>query len=71
MIGGTYTIYFWPMIQGYGSGYGLKYGTNVPPSQDPGIPIDSKKDHITNDSIVNSDPKIVHSYPSMMWCIQQ
>ena len=37
MIGGTYTIYLWPMIQGYGSGdippkYGLKYGTNVPPS---------------------------------------
>ena len=40
-----YTIYVWPIFQGYVRGYtpnsyGLKNGTNVPPFWDPGIPID-------------------------------
>ena len=35
-IGGTDSIYFWPMLQALVSGniprkYGQKYGTNVPP----------------------------------------
>ena len=45
-IGGTYTIYllayeFQTKISGnFPTKYGLKYGTNVPPFEDPEIPID-------------------------------
>ena len=35
-----YKAYFLGLCKGIPTKYGQKYGTNVPPIQDPGIPID-------------------------------
>ena len=39
-IGGTYTIYIWPIFQGISPQNMVLWGTNVPPFYDSEIPID-------------------------------